>query len=1100
MPPACSSRCSTTRPGATTCRGSCAAASAACSAAAGTRRSRMPGARSRSTSSPRRSRRRGHRHDDRVARRRVASPHAWQPDDAAKSSSRSCRGRPGAPTSTLAQDGSGKPWITVQSLAAIPLKEPLSTRLPHHARSHAGRAEDEGPVDARRRRARAPRDRGAVRHDLGRRRRSDARRARRCSAAGSAATRRCSTQGEKRDGLRLAGVRGADASRASAPTTGYVPKGRFVVEYTVRLNNAGRFHAAADARRGDVRARDVRRAAERGLSRSRREPADARIGTASRLARCVGARRCRGAAARADTALPSFADVKAAYVTSDVTLLDRHGTPMSEVRVDATVAPAALGARSTTCRRRWRRRSSRPRTGASTSIAASTGRARRRRVGQRVAHARRPAPARRLDADDAARRIARPALAPPGATRTLGQKWARRRRRSRSSARGRRADPRGLSQPRVVSRRARRHRRARRRPSSASTRAASTRARRRSSRRWCATRTRRAATVAQRACAVATLANPASRCADVARDRPTTALARAYAIAPRWNDAPHVAARLLTTPGERLASTLDADLQRFAAAALRERLAELAGRNVDDGALVVLDNATGDVLAYVGSAGELSSAPQVDGVTALRQPGSTLKPFLYELAIERGVLTAGIAARRLPVAIATERGLYVPQNYDRDFKGLVSVRTALASSLNVPAVRTLELVGVDRFLGTLQRARLRHARPRRRLLRRRARAGRRRRDAARAHQRLPHARQRRRGRADAIHRGAERRRRPAHRVASTAGAASFIVSDILADRGARALSFGLENPLATRAWSAVKTGTSKDMRDNWCVGFTRATPSACGSAIFRARRCATSPASPARRRSGATSCSGCTRRDASMPPAAPAGVARRTVAFLPPVESARDEWFVRGTEMDVVRSEQDAGHSMVGVDSAGATPRIRYPAAGAVIALDPDIPDAAQRVVFEAAPAIEGLRWRLDGVEIAGGSRRGRAELGAGVRPAHARARGRDGQARFPRVAFEVRGHVADAWPSPRSRPTDELGFRFEIEPPIRELSIVQPHRCRARSRRRRCMLAARSPASPAKTQCSGPTSFNSPPRSSSSSARSCPWSIRRAMRRSSCG
>src|SRR5208283_2383593 len=128
---------------------------------------------------------------------------------------------------------------------------------------------------------------------------------------------------------------------------------------------------------------------------------------------------------------------------------------------------------------------------------------------------------------------------------------------------------------------------------------------------------------------------------------------------------------------------------------------ELAERGVGDGALVVLDNASGDVLAYVGSAGPLSSAPQVDGVAALRQPGSTLKPFLYALALDSRLLTAASLVDDSPVAIATARGMYVPQNYDRNFHGLVSVRTAHASSLNVPAVRTLELVGLDRFHDTL---------------------------------------------------------------------------------------------------------------------------------------------------------------------------------------------------------------------------------------------------------------------------------------------------------------------------------------------------------------------------------------------------------------
>jgi penicillin-binding protein 1C len=100
----------------------------------------------------------------------------------------------------------------------------------------------------------------------------------------------------------------------------------------------------------------------------------------------------------------------------------------------------------------------------------------------------------------------------------------------------------------------------------------------------------------------------------------------------------------------------------------------------------VADNASGEVLAYVGNSGSSASAPFVDGVRAARQAGSTLKPFLYELAIEQRLLTAASLLDDSPVNIVTPGGLYVPQNYDRDFKGMVSLRTALSSSLNVPAV------------------------------------------------------------------------------------------------------------------------------------------------------------------------------------------------------------------------------------------------------------------------------------------------------------------------------------------------------------------------------------------------------------------------------
>jgi Membrane carboxypeptidase/penicillin-binding protein PbpC len=86
-----------------------------------------------------------------------------------------------------------------------------------------------------------------------------------------------------------------------------------------------------------------------------------------------------------------------------------------------------------------------------------------------------------------------------------------------------------------------------------------------------------------------------------------------------------------------------------------------------------------------GLRGQLSQASEVDGVLALRQPGSTLKPFLYAQAIAEQRLTAASLVHDSPAQITTASGLYIPQNYDRQFKGWVSVRTALAASLNVPA-------------------------------------------------------------------------------------------------------------------------------------------------------------------------------------------------------------------------------------------------------------------------------------------------------------------------------------------------------------------------------------------------------------------------------
>ncbi|HEY5931234.1 MAG TPA: transglycosylase domain-containing protein, partial [Burkholderiales bacterium] len=166
--------------------------------------------------------------------------------------------------------------------------------------------------------------------------------------------------------------------------------------------------------------------------------------------------------------------------------------------------------------------------------------------------------------------------------------------------------------------------------------------------------------------------------------------------------APHVARDLLSQSQARVQSTLDGDLQAYASDVLRQQLAALAQRHVADGAVLVTDNRSGEVLAYVGNAGTGASAFYVDGVRATRQAGSTLKPFLYAMAIGQRLITAASLTDDSPVNLVTPSGLYVPQNYDRDFRGLTSVRTALSSSLNVPAVRTLMLVGADPFVEGLR--------------------------------------------------------------------------------------------------------------------------------------------------------------------------------------------------------------------------------------------------------------------------------------------------------------------------------------------------------------------------------------------------------------
>ncbi|RZJ51809.1 MAG: penicillin-binding protein 1C, partial [Acidovorax sp.] len=140
----------------------------------------------------------------------------------------------------------------------------------------------------------------------------------------------------------------------------------------------------------------------------------------------------------------------------------------------------------------------------------------------------------------------------------------------------------------------------------------------------------------------------------------TTAALQRRAFDASEGVAPHFARYLLrqrfkdgAAVPERVQSTLRAPLQRFAVSTLQQHLRELRGRNVEDGAVLVLDNATGAVLAWVGSSGQLSQASEVDGVLALRQPGSTLKPFLYAQAIAERRLTAASLVDDSPAHIAT---------------------------------------------------------------------------------------------------------------------------------------------------------------------------------------------------------------------------------------------------------------------------------------------------------------------------------------------------------------------------------------------------------------------------------------------------------------
>lgn len=166
--------------------------------------------------------------------------------------------------------------------------------------------------------------------------------------------------------------------------------------------------------------------------------------------------------------------------------------------------------------------------------------------------------------------------------------------------------------------------------------------------------------------------------------------------------APHSADQALATNknSNLIRLTLEARLQRQFETLAHERAAAL-GPDISVGILAV-DNATGDVVAHVGSADYFSErlAGQVDMTRAVRSPGSTLKPFIYGLAFEDGLVHPDSLIDDRPVRF----GSYAPENFDMTFQGTVPVRRALQLSLNVPAIELLDRVGASRLSSRLKQA------------------------------------------------------------------------------------------------------------------------------------------------------------------------------------------------------------------------------------------------------------------------------------------------------------------------------------------------------------------------------------------------------------
>ncbi len=284
--------------------------------------------------------------------------------------------------------------------------------------------------------------------------------------------------------------------------------------------------------------------------------------------------------------------------------------------------------------------------------------------------------------------------------------------------------------------------------------------------------------------------------------------------------------------GLQVTTTLDLTFQELAQAIVAEHVAELQPRyDLSNAALVALKPDTGEVLAMVGSADFANAAihGQVNVAISPRQPGSAIKPILYAVALDTGLISPATVLWDTPVTYALGSGLtYTPRNYDNRFHGPITVRTALANSYNVPAVKLLQAVTVESMLATAQALGIRSLK------------------ADPGHYGLsltlgggevtlleltgamaalanggvfvpPRA----------ILTATDSQGQPVDLGPIPGGepvvspATAFLVTDILADNTARAPAFGANSPLRLSRPAAAKTGTTTDFRDNWTVGYTR---------------------------------------------------------------------------------------------------------------------------------------------------------------------------------------------------------------------------------------------------------------------------------------
>lgn len=370
---------------------------------------------------------------------------------------------------------------------------------------------------------------------------------------------------------------------------------------------------------------------------------------------------------------------------------------------------------------------------------------------------------------------------------------------------------------------------------------------------------------------------------------------------------------------------------------LKRNIKTLENRNVKDGAVVVLENKTGHVLVYVSNIGKESSVSQLDLIRTKRQVGSTLKPFVYAMNFQQKKLTPSSILSDSPIGISVYQGIYRPLNYDKSYKGNVTVRESLASSLNIPAIRALSFLDVNEFVSLLEDLGIQgllypeYYGPSLAL-------------GAADISLLELTNAYRMFANGGIYSKIQWRKDKGNQIQTVifSPEVSYMISDILSDREARSLGFGWDNFLSTSYYTAVKTGTSQDMRDNWCIGY---------SEHYTVGVWVGNPTgSPMLDVSGITG-------------AAP--VWRETMDLLHESLGSKLKPLEKGAFKDEEVPNLEVETSNQNSFEKTKSFRILTPVSGSIFALDPDIPNGRQKILFTISSYDVSYSYHLNDLFLA---------------------------------------------------------------------------------------------------------------------------------------